>query len=298
MICPDAKLQSGRGGLLRRLRPASPETGRLEERARRPLLLAAGAAPRSSSSSFSTGSSPRPRRSGANGSQGGLGPPRPGGRGLLAATYAICSSERGPAGGLPDDGGRLRRRPVALPAAGLIGGEDLTFQADGSASRPVSRGAWVTGDPIAFWEVESGYPAAPSPSRPGGLPCPGVVSVPLRRPALNLEVEATRKAGSFECFTVPPRSGPRGSSFRRGRSSAGPLAGRSTRATSGRARPRPGRFRPSAPTSSSPPFRPTAAKAISAGSSIPASKKAGGRARGPGRGIPAGAAARSRGPAA
>ena len=94
---------------------------------------------------------------------------------------------------------------VALPVAGLLGGEDLAFQADGSVARRIAEGTWGTGNPVAFWKVESGYPpaalalAAWQPSQP-------LDWHPARSadPPLQVEVEATRRAGAFECFPLPP----------------------------------------------------------------------------------------------
>jgi len=94
---------------------------------------------------------------------------------------------------------------VALPVAGLLGAEDLAFQADGSVARPIAEGTWGAGNPVAFWKVESGYPPAAlalavwQPSLP-------LDWHPARSadPPLQLEVDATRRAGAFECFPLPP----------------------------------------------------------------------------------------------
>ncbi len=94
---------------------------------------------------------------------------------------------------------------VALPVAGLLGAEDLAFQADGSVARPIAEGTWGTGNPVAFWKVESGYPPA-ALALAAWQPALPLDWHPARSadPPLQLEVDATRRAGAFECFPLPP----------------------------------------------------------------------------------------------
>jgi len=95
---------------------------------------------------------------------------------------------------------------AALPVAGLLGGETLTFQADGSAPRPVTAGTWGTGSPVAFWEVDSGYPPQALSLGTWNISLPiDWYAARSADPPLRLEVDAARAAGPFACFPVPPQ---------------------------------------------------------------------------------------------
>jgi len=92
----------------------------------------------------------------------------------------------------------------ALPVAALVGGEELTFEAQGSRAVPVVVGAWEAGDPVAFWKLDQApqgpllglapwTPALPLDWRPS---LPGV-------PPLRVEAGTVARAGAFAFFTRP-----------------------------------------------------------------------------------------------
>jgi clan AA aspartic protease (TIGR02281 family) len=93
---------------------------------------------------------------------------------------------------------------LALPAAALLGGEELVFQTGDSGAVRISTGAWEPGDPVALWKVDAG-------NSPATLDLAAWrQSLPLEwRPfQLNgsparLEVGASRRTGSFVRFARP-----------------------------------------------------------------------------------------------
>jgi len=94
---------------------------------------------------------------------------------------------------------------LALPVAALLGGGDLTFEADGAAAVRITEGAWASGNPVVFLKAGSGTP-------PGGLelaawrPSLPVDWYPSRstEPPLRLEVSVSRRTGSFAGFPSQP----------------------------------------------------------------------------------------------
>ena len=92
----------------------------------------------------------------------------------------------------------------ALPVAALVGGEELTFEAEGSRAVPVVVGAWEAGDPVAFWKLDQ----APQGPLPGLAPWAPALPLEWRPslpgvPPLRVEAGTVARAGAFAFFTRP-----------------------------------------------------------------------------------------------
>lgn len=94
---------------------------------------------------------------------------------------------------------------AALPVAVLFGGENLTFQEDGSAAARVVAGTWAAMDPVVFWKVDCGYAPAPLDLAPW-KPSQPLDWQPFRStgPSFRVEVGASRRVGAFTSFPWRP----------------------------------------------------------------------------------------------